>query len=50
VVPAEVSEQKINDLRPVFHLEPGELRIKFDGAEELLRQRGMDMGCLIIVG
>ena len=38
VVPAEVAEQKIADLPVGVHLQPGELRIEFNGAEELLQR------------
>ena len=38
VVPAEVMDQKISDLPAGVHLRPGELRIEFNGAEELLRK------------
>ena len=38
VVPAEVAEQKIADLPAGVHLQPGELRIEFNGAEELLQR------------
>ena len=31
IVPAEVSEQKIDDLPADVHLRPGELRIEFGG-------------------
>ena len=38
VVPAEVSVHKMNDLPVGVHLQPGELRIEFHGAEELLER------------
>ena len=38
IVPAEVSEQKIDDLPAGVHLRPGELRIAFHGTEDLLRR------------
>ena len=38
VVPAEGAEQKIDDLPARVHLRPGELRIEFDGTEELLQR------------
>ena len=38
VVPAEVAEQKLADLPAGVHLRPGELRIEFNGAEELLQR------------
>lgn len=37
MVPAEVSEQKMADLPVGVHLRPGELRIEFNGTEDLLR-------------
>ena len=38
VVPAEVAAHKLADLSGGVHLRPGELRIEFDGAEELLER------------
>ena len=40
VVPAEVAEQRIDDLPAGVHLRPGELRlrIEFNGTEDLLRR------------
>ena len=38
VVPAEVVDQKISDLPAGVHLQPGELRIEFNGTEDLLRR------------
>ena len=38
VVPAEVAEQKLADLPAGVHLQPGELRIEFNGTEELLQR------------
>jgi len=38
VVPAEVAGQKLADLPAGVHLRPGELRIEFNGTEELLQR------------
>ena len=37
-MPAEVMDQKIAHLPAGVHLQPGELRIEFNGAEELLQR------------
>ena len=38
LVPAAVAAQKLADLPAGVHLRPGELRIEFNGAEELLQR------------
>lgn len=38
VAPADVVERRMADLSAGVHLQPGELRIEFNGAEDLLRQ------------
>jgi hypothetical protein len=38
VVPAEVAARKLADLPAGVHLQPGELRIEFNGTEELLER------------
>ena len=39
MVPAEVAEHKLDDLPAGVHLQPGELRIEFNGAGEDLLER-----------